>query len=142
MSLTFHEKSIWVSLTSTILVFAYYFSQAIILLNTPETPLPALINLFLVVIVAIIIIQVFMQSLIAFIFREDADSEDDERARVITLKATQISHYILIVGVWASILSIYFELSAIMLANMILFFFVLSEVIGYIAHLIFYRRGF
>ncbi len=141
MQLTFQEKSLWVSLGSTLLIFGFYFYKAFTVLMDTQVDDHSLIGLFVGVAIIITSIQVLLQSTLAIRSQKEAARKPDERENLISLKATRISHYVLILGVWVAILSIYFQPSGMMLVNIILFFFVISEMIGYGVQLIHHRRG-
>ncbi|NQV14595.1 hypothetical protein HQ531_03985 [bacterium] len=137
---SFQEKSIWISLIVTVLIFGYYqFQVATVFLN-PKTDIN-LTYLFFVAIVLTVTIQIGVQTLLAVVNRKDAIRGPDERDRMIQLKSLRATHYILVVGVWVAGLSIFMEFSAPMIAHAVLFFFILSEIFGFIIQLILYRRG-
>lgn len=140
--MTFQEKSIWVTVVVTVIIFGYYFTQAIIIISNPSIPEVALIGLFIGVTVITIIVQIVLQSVLAIANRKDAEKGEDERDKLIELKATRISYFILIFGVWTTCISILIISSTIILANLLLFFFIIAELTGFISQLIYYRRGF
>ena len=77
----------------------------------------------------------------AIIYRAEVEEGSDERENLIRLKATNISHSILISGVWFASVTFYLLPSAFMLMNLIIIFFIVSEIIGYVTQLIYYQRG-
>ena len=140
--MSFQEKGIWVSLISTLLLFGYYFSKAIGIYNNPEVDDYSLIALFIGIVTLIVVIQIVLQSVIAIVNRREAEKGKDERDKLIELKVTKISYYVLVFGVWITLFSMMFNSSLIMMANVIMFFFVLSQIIGFSLQLFYYRRGF
>lgn len=104
-------------------------------------PESSLIGVFIGVITVAIFSQVVIQSIMAIIYRDEAQEGEDEREMLIRLKATRISHYVLITGVWTSCLSFYLNPSALMLINVFIVFFVVSEIVGFVSQLIYYQRG-
>jgi len=141
MNLTYQEKSIWASLIITSLAFAYYFSRVFAVLANPALPESSLISVFIGVITITIFAQVVFQSIMAIVYRDEVDDGGDERESLIKLKATRISHYVLISGVWIACLSFYLNPSALMLINLFIVFFVVSEIVGFVSQLIYYQRG-
>ena len=141
MNLTFHEKSLWASLISTILIFGFYFSQAYMVLSDPLISENKLGGLLIGVTILIILTQIILQASLAIFDYKDAGRKSDERERLIDLKAGRIAHYILVLGVWITILSIYFQPSSITLINILLFFFIVSELVGYVIQLHQFRKG-
>ncbi len=141
MQLTFQEKSLWASLASTLLIFGIYFYKAFSILGDPQLEHNSVIGLFVGVVILITLVQIVLQTTLAIYSRKDLERKLDEREKLIGLKASQISHYVLGLGVWVTILSYYFNPSGIMLVHTILFFFIVSEIVGYAFQLILYRRG-
>lgn len=141
MNLSYKEKSIWASLISTIIVFGYYFFFAIKVFNNPEIENMMLVGLFIGAVVFIMIIQIFSQIVIAIANRKEAEKGEDERDNLIELKTTRVSYFILVLGVWITAFSILVISSPIILVNLIMFFFILAEIVGYSLQLIYYRRG-
>lgn len=139
--MSFHEKSIWITLIVTLAVFGFYFAQAITVFTNPELPDENLIGLFIVVVVFVIILQIILQSILAIIHRKEAEKDGDERDKLIELKATQTSYFVLVFGIWTTCISILAIHSPLIIANMILFFFIAAETIGYIKQIYHYRRG-
>ncbi len=141
MNLSFREKSIWTSLIVTLLIFGYYYFQAFSIFSNAAIPNESLMGLFVGVVVLTIVVQVVLQSVLAIANRKEAASASDERDTLIELKATRLAYFILAGGVWIAGISIFVLPSALITANIILFFFILAEIIGFSTRLFFYRRG-
>ncbi len=141
MNLSYREKIIWISLISTTLIFGYYFFSAFKVFNDPEVANETLIGLFIGLVIWIIIIQIILQILFAIANKKEALKGEDERDKLIELKSTRVSYYILVLGVWFSVFSILTISSTFILANLIMFFFILAEIVGYITQLVYYRKG-
>jgi uncharacterized membrane protein len=141
MYLSFQEKSIWFSLVTTIVIFGFYFGRVFRIFLDPRIPGPALIGLFIGTIVLIVLVQIAGQTILAVANRREAEKGKDERGRLVELKATRISYFILVLGVWVAGASMFVSSAPLFMANIIMFFFILSEVVGYVAQLIYYRRG-
>lgn len=140
MNLSFHEKSIWISLVATLAVFGYYQYQVAVAFFSPNSEIN-LNLLFFGAIILTVIIQVVTQSILAIMNKKDSERGLDERDRIIQLKSLQISHYILVFGIWVAGLCLFLEFTAPMIAHAALFFFILSEITGFTVQLIQYRRG-
>ncbi|MBT3252684.1 MAG: hypothetical protein HN995_02095 [Candidatus Marinimicrobia bacterium] len=141
MHLSYQEKSIWASLIITSIMFIYYFSRVLGVIENPEIPETSLIIVFIGVITVTIFAQIVIQSIMAIIYRDEVKDGGDERETLIRLKATSISHYVLISGVWIACMSFYLNPSALMLMNVFIVFFVVSEIVGFVTQLIYYQRG-
>ncbi|MBT4034855.1 MAG: hypothetical protein HOB84_08880 [Candidatus Marinimicrobia bacterium] len=141
MNLSYQEKSIWASLIITSIMFIYYFSRVLGVIENPDLPESSLISVFIGVITVTIFAQIVIQSIMAIIYSDEVKDGGDERESLIRLKATSISHYVLISGVWIACMSFYLNPSALMLMNVFIVFFVVSEIVGFVAQLIYYQRG-
>ncbi|MBC8191583.1 MAG: hypothetical protein ISR87_05595 [Candidatus Marinimicrobia bacterium] len=141
MNLSYQEKSIWASLIITSLMFIYYFSRVLGVVANPDIPESSLIIVFIGVITVTIFAQIVIQSIMAIIYRDEVKDGGDERESLIRLKATSISHYVLISGVWIACMTFYLNPSALMLMNVFIVFFVVSEIVGFVTQLIYYQRG-
>jgi len=96
---------------------------------------------FISVITVTIFAQIVIQTVMAIIYRDEVQEGSDERESLIRLKATSISHYVLISGVWVASVTFYLHPSAFMLMNLFIVFFIVSEIVGYVSQLIYYQRG-
>jgi uncharacterized membrane protein len=68
MDMSFKEKSTWISLVSTLLIFGYYFANIIVLSITPiEVAKIAAAELLLKAIVFITIVEIVFQGMLAMI---------------------------------------------------------------------------
>ena len=141
MKLSFKEKSIWISLIITILLFGIYFTLAFTVFTNPYDPSTNLIGLFVTVITVYIIIQIILQAAIALVHKKEAESGADERDHLIELKATRISYFILACGVWIAGTGMVILTSQLLMAHIIILFFILAEVVGFSTQLFYYRRG-
>jgi len=141
MNLSFREKSLWISLVVTLSIFGFYYLRAFSVFSNAAIPNESLMGLFIGVIVLTIVVQVVLQSVLAIANRKEAASAGDERETLIELKATRLAYFILAGGVWIAGVSIFVLPSALITANIVLFFFILAEIVGFSARLFFYRRG-
>ncbi len=141
MSLSFREKSAWISLVSTVLLFGYYYGVALPTLLRRTDDHTSIFSHLVGVVILLIIIQVVLHIAVAVSNLKDAQEGADERDRLIQLKATRVSYTVLVLGAWGTILIMFKASSPLILGHLILFFFVLAELAGYTTRLIQYRRG-
>ncbi len=141
MNLSFREKIVWISLISTVLIFGYYFFQAFNVFNNPNIENTSLISLFIGVVILISVIQVILIIILSIANKKEAEKGGDERDKLIEAKATKISHFILSAGAWTTAFGILFTSSAFVLINVLIFFLIVSEIVGYSLQLIYHRRG-
>jgi Na+-transporting methylmalonyl-CoA/oxaloacetate decarboxylase gamma subunit len=144
MKLSFREKSIWISLISTVLFFGYYFLRAFNEIFYIKDYSPGLIFLFIIIIILIIVVQIISHIIIAVsskTAREEAQECDDERDRLIKAKGMTNSHHVLSAGVWITCLWMPFLKTTFIMANILMLFFVLAAVFDYATQLVYYRKG-
>lgn len=139
MNISFREKSLWISLVSTVLVFGYYLVRALHVRHHPEQTEQLLVT-FIGAIMFLVIVQIVLQSYLAIRSRNEADIID-ERDKLIELKSIKVAYVILMIGVWLSVVSLLLHQSAIFMLNVIMFFFICAEIVSYILQLVAYKKG-
>ena len=148
--LSFREKSALVSLLAVLFVYGGYFAD--LLLGAPERTLSAMLYASIGVVIAVVVIEIVFHAALGMYDADDANAPADERDRLVTSRAARVSHLVLSTGVIIVLCRIIIrgamdeaagvdELSLFEIANLLLFFFVASEVSGYGAQVYFYRRG-
>lgn len=141
MNLSFKEKNIWTSLIITLVVFGYYFARVFSASNQNTIDSSYFIELFISVVVVMIILEIVSHIILAVIYKKEVNESNDERDKLIELKGTRISYWILILGVFQAVAGLLMTKSPIMIANIILFFFVIAEIMGNSIKLYYYRKG-
>lgn len=141
MSLTFHEKSIWISLVTVTALFGFYFFVAFNFIAGYADPDANIVGLFILVVVLVIIVEAVSHTALAIKFRKEANAAPDERDKLIELKATRNAYYLLVGGVWTAGIAMLFTDSVFIIANIIMFFFIVAEIIGFVTQLRYYRQG-
>lgn len=108
----------------------------------------------LTVVVMTIALEILHHIVIAIIDNKDANYEEDERDKLISLKGNQIAYYILSFTIITSVLHLLFPImtqglvdllkvpSEYALINIIIFGALLAEIAKFSTQLFFYRRGF
>ncbi len=141
MNMSFREKSIWISLAATVLIFGYYFANAFSALTSFNADNRGLIGLFIGVVVLMIIVEVVLNIILAIASRNQAAEAEDERDNLIRLKCIRISYLVLVFGVWTVAMSLLLSASPVAMANIIIFFFILAEIVGFSTQLLYYSKG-
>jgi uncharacterized membrane protein len=156
MEMSFKEKSIWISLISTISVFAYYFYNVAMLVGVEEQ-LARQISLSLgsQSVFLVVVIEVVFQGLLAASNHRDAKLGNDERDKAIENKASHVAYMVLIVGVCLTlgrlvVLESYPSINEqhsslqipLLTAHILLFSLILAEVTRFALQLFYYRRGY
>lgn len=138
MSASFEEKSVWIQLIGTVLGLGAYFVVAGLMLAGGVTELPAYIPLFAGAVVMIVIIIVAGHIVAAISRRPEGR---DERDRIIGWKAENNSGWVLAIGVFVAITGLIFLVEGVWIAHVLLVALFLSEVLGFILRIVYYRRG-
>ncbi|MDB2330521.1 hypothetical protein N9V74_02300 [Alteromonas sp.] len=155
MNMSLKEKSTWISLVATVLVFGWYALNVvnIDMSNMPEKDANAVAMGYLSgAILYIIVIEIAFQSLIS-IAGTKADVEGDERDRMIALTANNSGYWVLSIGViltlgqlllphllgMESSIREHFPVP-LFEVHVLLFAFILSEIVRFTHQIILYRR--
>ena len=155
MDMSFREKSIWISLVSTILIFGDYFLNLLSLSGFPvDVAKSAALGLFLRSIFFIIVVEIVFQGMLALSNRKAAELGADERDKLFEYKGNNIGYTVLVIGVFITLGRIVFlELNPefiqdsgllnipFLTAHILLFSFILSEVLRFSGQLYYYRSG-
>ncbi len=138
MNKSFEEKSIWISLLTISLIFGYYFVRIFKMASQDNINVAQSIVLLISVIVMVIIVEVVFHIIIAL---KDRPEALDERDRLIELKATRNAYFVLVFGIFLPIVGIAAQVRPFIVAHVIMFIFVLSEITKFLTQLFYYRRG-
>lgn len=138
MNRSFQEKSIWISLATISLIFGYYFIRIFQMIAGNEIDAIQSIVILITLIVLVIIVEIVFHIIIALRTKPEAK---DERDRLIELKATRNAYFLLVFGIFISIGSIAASVQPFIVAHVIMFFFILSEIAKFLTQLVYYRKG-
>ncbi|MGI9263032.1 MAG: hypothetical protein ACR2QR_13390, partial [Woeseiaceae bacterium] len=151
VDMSFREKSVIGSLVLTVGIFGSYFFKVIeAFTSNSSDAIASLPGALIGVVITVVIVEVVYHVVIA-IFSGEEDS--DERDRLVDARATRISYYVLAAGCVTTIghmlisemvsewLPDSVSRTPIFVANMLVFSFILSEIVGFSMQLFYYRRG-
>jgi len=141
LSMSFQEKSQWVTLVGLLVAFGGYIKSAWQVLLDPPVVRdigPEQAGLFLSATILLVVILVVGHIVIATF---DCNDETDERDRQIELKGERWGSFVLASGVFATLCAaVYTEGNAIM-AHILLGSWVLAQIVECGSQIIMYRRG-
>ncbi len=141
MSVTFQEKSLWVTFAGLLVAFAAYLSLAyasILPSAAAKDVLPHQAALFMVTTLLLVIILVAGHVVIAVV---DRRSQTDERDRLIALQGGRNGSFVLACGVFLSLCTALLTEGNAVMAHVLLGFWVLAQAVEIVSQLILYRRG-
>lgn len=138
MNASFEEKSVWIQLVGMVAVLGGYFVVAARMLSNGTTVLGAFVPLFIAAVVLLVVVLVVGHIAVAIAGRPDGR---DERDRRIGWRAGSNSSWLLGAGVLTAITGLVISIEAVWIAHLLLLSMLLSEVVGFIFRLVYYRRG-
>lgn len=143
--MAFREKSAWISLLLTLAIYgAYFVFYGRGLLSGQAFNMSGEISL---AVVALVVLQVIVTTVMAILSPRDAQAPEDERERMIQLRAKSAAYLALQFGAIAAAASVYFarglgEAGTWVVANAVFGALAVSQLVQYLAVIIGYRRGF
>lgn len=148
--MSYQEKKIYVSVISNILIFTLYTLYAI--RNAEEGSITSSSDFsfwgsFILVLLPVSIVAKVIIHIVFVIFNKIATNEDepsfeDEFDKIIDLKADRISLYVFFLGFILSMVPLVTDLPTYLTFLGLILFGFLSDLLGRIAQLYFYRKGF
>ena len=139
--MSFREKCAWISLIVILGVFGLYFWDLATHVLGSGYPHRNYGGLFVLLVVAVVVLEVVLRILVAIRSPSDAKAPRDERDRLINLKAARIAFYVLMVGAFASIGTIHAGATTGLMANSMLFAIWIAELSRLGSQVVLYRRS-
>lgn len=136
MDITFKEKSLWIQLVTLSFVFGGYFLS--IDYTFPETIPSNSVSHFIWLIVILVILNI-LGHILASAFNKPEN--EDERDKLIELKASRIQAFIQAVGIVMAILASLKLQNLYITVNLLILSLVISEVLDKAVQLFYYRKG-
>jgi hypothetical protein len=141
VSMTFKEKSLWITLAGLCVTFGgYFYSAYSTIWPMPVTKdlMPHHAGLFIGATVLLILILAAGHIVIAWV---DRRTEPDERDRSIELRAGQYSSFVLATGVFLALCTALFTEGNAIMAHVLLGAWVVAQGVEIASQLVLYRRG-
>lgn len=150
--MSYQEKNITVSLMVYILILGYYLANLLPMYRGDGLVATRVFNLWAIVIVVTILANIFatilsniVLNIIHAIRTGSAEGERfiaDERDKLIELRGVKATYIAYSIGVLLAMLTFVFGQPPLVMFSLIVVFGVVAEIIGEIAQIILYRRGF
>ncbi|WP_448564320.1 hypothetical protein [Thalassotalea ganghwensis] len=152
--MSYKEKTIWLSLVILLLIWGDYGLTMIELANSQALNQALINDLLKSVIIQTIVLEIVLHIILAIINHKDANAQEDERDKLISLRATQHAYILLSIGVAVAVFyTIAPALNNVILPastlayhekviQIVIFFMVFAEVYRLSTQLFYYRRGF
>lgn len=152
--MSYKERSIWVSLAITIYIWFNYFSTLYWAAQQDTLTTSVMQSALLTVVIMTIVLEIFHHIVIAIIDNKNANYDEDERDKKITLLGTQHAYYILSFTTIAAVLHLLFPFMSqrlesllnlpneYVIINIIIFGALVAEIVKFATQVFYYRRGF
>jgi hypothetical protein len=151
--MSFKQRNITVTLVNFSLILLFYLARVIQLIesgNFTQGPLFRLWGIVIVLAVVVTIAATILTQIATAVVEAVKTGEsnpkvedlEDERDQLIDLKGTRITYTVSSLGGFVAMLSFVFGQPPLVMFALLIFFGVLAQVVGDIARLTFYRRGF
>jgi len=138
MGRSFEEKSVWIQLVCMILGLGTYFIFAGNMISNGVRDMPAFAALFMVA-TALMVILLVAGIIVAAVASKPEGR--DERDRLIAWRSEHNSSWVMAVGVFGAVTCMVLGIDNVWTANLLLLSLGLSEVLGFVLRLVYYRRG-
>jgi hypothetical protein len=136
--MSFREKSAWISLLSTLIIYGLYFRSVFHAgLRSASFDFGGLLG----TIVALVVVQVILTIAVAILTPKEAATPPDEREKLIDLKASRFAYAALSFSVACACFFGGFNPPLIFSVNSLLFILVMAEILRSGCQIIQYRRG-
>jgi hypothetical protein len=137
--MSFREKSAWISLLAYLAIYGFYFANVGMALARGEGD--HFLGLLGKSVVLFVLVTVVLTIIAAVGAPKEAQAPQDEREKLIRLKANGASGYVLATGVVITIGALFFDAKNFLVINMLFFALVAFEVFKIAAQIVLTRRG-
>lgn len=141
-SMSFREKSVWVTAAIMLYMWAWYVSAVGPSLLDGTVSRGQSIGMFIGMTVMVIVLEVVGHIILAITSPKDADAPEDERDRLITQKAE--SHASWMLGAGVIIIAVHImarDMSSVAVVHLLILMLIAVEVISRVLQIYYYRRG-
>lgn len=138
MSASFEEKSVWIQLCAMLIGLGTYFVIAGRLLASGVREVSGFAALFIVAVVWMVVLMIIAYVVAALTSKTEGR---DERDRLIAWKAEHRSAWVMAVGVLGAATCMVVGIPNVWSVNLLLLSLALSEILGFVLQLVYYRRG-
>lgn len=139
--MSFREKSAWISLLAYLGIYGFYFMNVAAALARGDADGAQFLGLFGQSVVLFVLMIIVGTVIAAVTAPKDAQAPEDEREKLIALRANSASGYVLASGVVLTIGVIFFGVKDFLVINLLFFALVISEIFKIVMQIALYRRG-
>jgi len=139
--MSFREKSAWISLLLYLGIYGFYFSRVAMAVTRGQADGGHFMGLFAESVIAFVVATIVLTVVAAVTAPKDAEAPEDEREKLITLRANSNSGYVLATCVILVIGVLFYGADDFLTINLLFFSLVLSEVCKVATQIVLHRRG-
>lgn len=139
MSRSFEEKSVWIQLVCMVATLGVYFVLAGRLLASGVREMPAFAALFMASVVLMVVLMGVAYGVTAIVSR--GVEARDERDVLFAMRSEYGSSWLIAAGVFGAIVCMAMGVENVWTANLLLLSLALSEILGFVLQLVYYRSG-
>lgn len=137
----FREKSAWIALVTTAVVYGIYFSRIAPGLLSGPGGLPDAVGAFIATVIVLVVLQIILHVAAAALAPREAQAARDERETLIELRALRAAFYVSQVGAVGVVAAVLWRGDAAFIGNVVLLCMVAAELTRAGATVLDYRRG-
>ena len=137
--MSFREKGAWVTCLALVGVFTPFFWNSWQQFTGARDSAAAITTAF-ALLVLFVVVEIVAHAALAMLSPREARTPQDERERLIELRATFIAFQVLVVGALAAVAVIHATPSAWVMQQVLLFAIVVAELAKYAAQIVLFRR--
>lgn len=141
-SVSFREKSLWVQVAVYVYAWIWYFGKVGDGLFDGSLTREGTFGLFFGMTITLIVLSIVSQIILSIVSHKDADTPVDERDRLISQKAGNITGYMLAIGVvMIAIYAMMNDVSAMFMVHALVLLLIAVEILANALQILSYRRG-
>ena len=139
--MSFREKSAWISVVTYVGVYGYYFWTVFKVVAAGQTSSFHFGALLVEVVFLLAAVQIVLQVIVSVMNSKEAQAAQDEREKLISLKATRVAFHVVMIGAATTAAAIAFGAPGVYTANGLFLVVVIAEVVKNAGQIILYRLG-
>ncbi len=138
-SLSFREKSAWISLVSILAVFIPFFWNSYRQF-TGQVDGSSGITVAFGLLAAFVVLEIVLHAVVALQAPAAARSPRDEREHLIEMRATRIAFQVLVLGAMAAVATVHLTSRAWVVQQVVLLAIVVAELVKFATQVVLFRR--
>lgn len=136
--MSFREKSAWISFITILLIFgAYFWRVAQVLRGEARFPF----EIAVAFLIAFVLVEIAAHIVVGLQAPKDVRAPQDERERLIEMRATRVAFQVLVLGALAGVGTMHLTQSVWVMSQAVLLAIVVAELVKFGGQILYFRRG-